>query len=138
MIRTLSLAAATALLTLPAFAEGDATKGEKEFGKCKACHRIEAEDGTVISKGSKTGPNLYGLIGRTAGTSDFKFGDSLKEAGAKGLVWDEETLVSYLSDPQDFLKTYLDDPTAKTTMSFKLRKGGADIAAYLKSASAAN
>ena len=137
MIRPLSLVVATALFALPALAEGDAAKGEKEFGKCKACHRVEAPDGTVIVKGTKTGPNLYGLIGRTAGTDDYAYGASLKQAGEKGLVWDEEQLVAYLLDPPGYLKTYLEDPAARTSMSFRLKKGGADIAAYLTAASAA-
>lgn len=132
MIRTLPLVLASALLAAPAFAEGDAAKGEKEFGKCKACHRVEAADGNVIAKGTKTGPNLYGLIGRTAGTDEFKYGASLVAAGEKGLVWDETNLVAYLADPAGFLKEYLEDPAAKTTMSFRLRKGGEDIAAWLQ------
>ena len=77
------------LLAVPAFADGDAAKGEKEFKKCKACHAIEAPDGTAIMKGGKTGPNLYGVVGRTAGTyPDFNYGESLVSAGQAGLVWD--------------------------------------------------
>ena len=46
--------------------------------KCKACHSIIAPDGTEIQKGGKTGPNLYGIVGRAvASDPDFKYGDSL-------------------------------------------------------------
>lgn len=85
MTRLATALAAFALAT-PALADGDIAKGEKEFGKCKACHSVEAADGTVIVKGGKTGPNLYGVIGRAAGSTDFKYGSGLKEAGEKGLV----------------------------------------------------
>ncbi|MGC3940256.1 c-type cytochrome [Roseobacter sp. EG26] len=121
----------------PAFADGhstgDAEAGEKTFNKCKSCHMIVADDGTVVVKGGKTGPNLYGVIGRTAGTADFKYGKDIVAAGEAGLVWDEANLAEYVADPREFLKTTLDDPKAKSRMSFKLKKGGEDVAAYLAS-----
>lgn len=121
----------------PAFADshstGDAAAGEKTFNKCKSCHMIETDDGEVIVKGGKTGPNLYGVIGRTAGTADFKYGKDLVAAGEAGLVWDEANLTEYTTDPRAFLRTYLDDSKAKSRMAFKLKKGGEDVAAYLAS-----
>ncbi|EEE37415.1 cytochrome c family protein [Rhodobacteraceae bacterium KLH11] len=124
------------LLALPAYAEGDADAGKKAFNKCKSCHQIVDPAGEVIVKGGKTGPNLYGIAGRTAGTVEgFRYGDSLVEAGEKGLVWDEETFVAYVQDPKAFLKDYLDETSAKSKMTFKLRKGGEDVYAYLVSVS---
>jgi cytochrome c len=130
----LSLITATALFALsaPAFA-GDAANGEKEFKKCKSCHAIVADDGTAIVKGGKTGPNLYGVVGRAAGSADYKYGDSLKAAGEAGLIWDEANLVAYIADPKAFLIEHTGDDKAKTKMSFKLAKGGEDLAAYLAS-----
>jgi cytochrome c len=130
-------ASAAIALSSPAFAEGDPAVGEKEFGKCKACHMIVADDGTEIVKGGKTGPNLYGVIGRPAGSGDFRYGASLKAAGEKGLVWDAASFEAYSKDPTAFLKDYLGDPKAKSSMTFKLRKGGLDVAAYLESLSPA-
>lgn len=122
-------------LTTPALAAGDATKGESDFKKCKACHSVIKDDGTEVVKGGKTGPNLYGVIGRTAGTvTGYTYGDSLVAAGAAGLVWDEAQLVTYLADPAAFLKEKTGDAAAKSKMSFKLAKGGEDIAAYLAAA----
>ncbi|WP_028028463.1 c-type cytochrome [Gemmobacter nectariphilus] len=135
MTRIATALAAFALAT-PALAEGDIAKGEKEFGKCKACHTVEAADGTVIVKGGKTGPNLYGVIGRAAGSTDFKYGPGLKEAGEKGLVWDAETFEKYVEDPSKFIKEYTGDNAVKSNMTFKLKKGGEDIAAWLVSVSA--
>ena len=122
------------LLAVPALAEGDAAKGEKEFNKCKSCHMIVAEDGTEIVKGGKTGPNLWGIVGRTAGTyPDFRYGDDIVAAGEKGLVWDEATFVAYVADPRAYLREYLGDSKAKANMSFKLAKGAEDVWAYLAS-----
>jgi len=129
---TLSVMAATLVLALPAFA-GDAAKGEKDFKKCKACHAIVAADGTEIVKGGRTGPNLYGVIGRVAGSTDFKYGDSIVAAGKAGLVWDEANLVEYIADPKGFLVKTTGDAGARAKMSFKLTKGGEDVAAYLAS-----
>jgi len=131
-LRTLAILAAVSVAS-PTFAEGDAAKGEKLFKKCKACHMIVNGD-DVIFKGGKTGPNLYGIIGSAAGaTEDFKYGKSLAAAGEAGLVWDEELIAKYVLDPKAFLKEYLDDGGAKSSMSFRLKKGGEDIAAYLAS-----
>ncbi|HMO08514.1 MAG TPA: cytochrome C [Paracoccaceae bacterium] len=130
---TLTAALAAALFAGPALAEGDAAKGEKEFGKCKTCHMIVAADGTEIVKGPKTGPNLWGVIGRqVAGYEGFDYGPSLKSVGETGAVWDAAMLVAYIKDPVKWLKETTGDSKAKSKMSFKLAKGGEDVAAYLE------
>tara|TARA_R110002124_G_scaffold175591_6_gene343417 strand:- start:1426 stop:1881 length:456 start_codon:yes stop_codon:yes gene_type:complete len=119
----LALAAGPALAD--GHATGDAGAGEKVFAKCKACHGIVDADGNAIVKGGRTGPNLYGIYTRVAGTEeDFakKYGDSLAEAGEAGLEWNETEFVSYVQDPKAFLQTYLDDKKARSKMSYKLRK----------------
>ncbi|MCB2136932.1 MAG: cytochrome C [Rhodobacteraceae bacterium] len=112
---------------------GDAAKGEADFKKCKACHAIIAADGTEIQKGGKTGPNLFGVIGRAPGSTDFNYSDAMKAAGAAGLVWDEASLTEYVADPSAWLKAQTGDAAAKSKMTFKLAKGGDNIAAYLAS-----
>ena len=134
-------AALTASLTLsslagPAFAEGDAAKGESDFKKCKACHMIVADDGTEIQKGGKTGPNLYGVVGRAVGSTDFKYSDSLMAIGEGGLVWDEVELAAYITDPKAWAQDKSGDAAAKSKMTFKLTKGQEDMAAYLASVTA--
>ena len=134
MKRTLTAITLATLAAAPALAAGDAAKGEADFKKCKACHMIVADDGTEIQKGGKTGPNLYGLIGRpVASVADFKYGEGILAAGAKGLVWDEAMLAAYVADPGAFLKEQTGDAAAKTKMTFKLAKGSEDMAAYLAS-----
>jgi cytochrome c len=118
-------------LTVPAFA-GDAAKGEADFKKCKACHSIIGADGAEIQKGGKTGPNLFGIVGKpVASSADFKYGDGILEAKEKGVVWDEALIAEYVADPGAFLKKVTGDDKAKTKMTFKLTKGGEDMAAYL-------
>lgn len=126
--------ALVALIAAPALADDDVKKGEKLFGKCKACHSIVTDSGETIVKGGRTGPNLYGVIGRQAGTyPDFKYGADIVAAGAAGLVWDKDAFLEYVRDPRKFLQHHLDDKKAKTQMSFKLPKGGEEVYAYLAS-----
>lgn len=136
MKRILSAGAALAIFAGPAFAEGDAEKGAKNFNKCKACHVIADDAGEEIVKGGKTGPNLYGIVGRTAGTYEgFNYSDAMVAAGEAGLVWEEADFTTYVADPSKFLKEYLDDTSARGKMTFKLRKEdeAANIWAYLAS-----
>lgn len=130
-----------ALLAMPAFADGhasgDAGAGENVFKKCKACHAVIDAGGETVVKGGKTGPNLYGLFERVAGTqADFgKYGDSIVAAGEAGLAWNEADFVAYVADPKEFLRSYLDDSKAKSKMAFKLKKAddAANVWAYLVS-----
>lgn len=125
-------AAVLALSGAAAFAEGDAEAGEKDFKKCKSCHAITDPDGEKIVKGGRTGPNLWGVIGRQAGTEEEfegKYGDSIVEAGEAGLVWTEELVVEYSHDPKAFLEDFLGDK-ARSKMTFRL-KDSEDVAAYL-------
>lgn len=135
-IATLGLA----LLAAPAFADGhasgDAEAGEKVFKKCKSCHMIVADDDTVIQKGGKTGPNLYGLFDSQIGSVEgFKYGKSIMALGETGLKWSEAEFVDYVADPKAYLKDRLSDSKAKSKMSFKLKKAddAANIWAYLVS-----
>jgi cytochrome c len=128
-----------ALMSAPAFAEGhasgDADAGETVFNKCKACHMISDAEGNDIVKGGRVGPNLYGVYNRVAGSEDFRYGDSIVEAGEAGLVWNEEEFVKYVADPKDYLAEYNDDKRARSKMSFKLgdAEDAANVWAYLVS-----
>ncbi|WP_170426052.1 c-type cytochrome [Ruegeria arenilitoris] len=124
-----------------ALAAGDPAKGEKLYNRCSSCHAI-IKDGEVLVKGGITGPNLYGVVGRLAGTeNDYlngserlpvgMFTDDMIRAGQEGLVWTEENIAAYSKNPIVFIQEYLDDKTARPNMSVKLKKGADDIAAYL-------
>lgn len=102
--------------------------GEKLFKRCAACHKVgdNAKNGV--------GPILNGVFGRTAGTFEgFKYGKSMLAAGEQGLVWDEEQVFTYIENPKQFLRDYLDDKKAKTKMTFRLKKeqDRRDVIAYL-------
>ncbi len=122
-------------LTAPALAPAlaaDAAKGEDDFKKCKSCHGIVKPDGTEVVKGGRTGPNLWGVVGRAAGTTaEFPASDAMIAAGAAGKIWDEAMIAAYVVDPNKWVQEATGDATAKTKMTFKLPKGGEDIAAYL-------
>lgn len=78
---------------------------------CAACHTFQ--------KGEPhgQGPNLFGLIGRKAGSvSGFTYSDGLQKAMA-GKVWDSALLDAWLTDTQavapDNAMTYFQDDPAK-------------------------
>ena len=77
-------------------AMGDLVHGEKVFKKCSACH--------IIASGGKNmiGPNLWSVIGRTAGSvSDYKYSKAMI---AYGKEWTFEEMNSYLIKPQAYVK----------------------------------
>jgi len=121
-------------LALPAHA-GDADRGERLFRDCMACHSVVDETGTAIVRGGRTGPNLYGVIGRHAGSvPGFHYSPSMAEAGRRGLRWNEADFVVYVRDATTFLRSYLDDEEARGKMAYKLRDTGKarDVWAYLE------
>ena len=127
---------ATLAFAVPAVAQdaaGDPVKGENEFKKCKACHTITDPSGKDIVKGGKTGPNLYGVVGRKAGTEPgFKYSDTLVKLGEAGEVWTEADIAAYVTDPNKYAQEKTGDAGAKTKMTFKLAKNQADVVAFLK------
>ena len=91
MRRVVCVAAALALLAGAARAEGDATRGEKRYEECVACHALEKDKESV-------GPSLYGVFGRKAGEgADFRYSPALKRSG---IVWDAGTIDTFIADPQ--------------------------------------
>ncbi len=74
-------------------ADADPAKGEKVFGKCKACHKTDGSDGT--------GPHLNGVVGRAVGgVAGFSYSDAM---AAHGGDWTPEELDHFLTKPKDFI-----------------------------------
>lgn len=63
----------------------------------------------------------------------FNYSKDLVAAGEAGLVWDEEKFVAFTADPRGFLREETGNSKAKSKMSFRLKKGGEDIYAFLAS-----
>lgn len=116
------LTAAMALASGSALAGGDAKKGEKVFKKCKVCHKTEAGKHAV-------GPSLAGIVGRKAGSTDFKKYKAMKGAD---FTWDEDNISEWVENQKEFLKSK-GLPT-KTAMRVKIKKekDRKNLIAYLK------
>jgi cytochrome c len=132
MIRTLTAALATglALGAAPALAQdadltatGDAAGGETAFRQCQSCHVVQNEDGEVLAgRAAQTGPNLYGVVGRTAGTVEgFRYSDIMVTAGEQGLIWDEDDFVAYLLDPTGHLQEVTGE-NGRGKMAYRVRQ----------------
>jgi len=93
---------------------GDASRGRAAFEKrCITCH-----------VNSDMGPKYRGLFGRKAGTvGGFDYSKALQE---KGLVWNEDLIDQWLTNPDKLVPGNL--------MGFRVRDAQerADIIAYLK------
>lgn len=122
-------------------ATGDATAGEKAFKACQSCHVVvNAEGETLAGNKSKTGPNLYGVVGSVAGTVEgFRYSKVISQAGELGLRWDEANFVAYVQDPNAHLGAFVEaageTPSGRSKMTYKLRKeqDGIDLYAFLLS-----
>ncbi len=139
-MKKIGFAAALAIVAGVATAQdapaGDAANGETLFGRqCVSCHSaVNAEGEVVAGRGAKTGPNLFGLMGRVIGSLDgFRYGESLQAVAATEATWDEAAFVAYVQDPTDWLRTTLGDARARSKMAFKVRapEDADDIWAYL-------
>ncbi|SDW07316.1 c-type cytochrome [Roseicitreum antarcticum] len=115
----------------------DAAEGERGFRQCASCHGIVADDGTVIQRLGRIGPNLWGVPGRQAGTdAEFRnYSDGMVAAGEMGLEWNEEDFTVYLANQTEFLREYTGDSSVRSNMNHRLRGEAADIWAYLVSVS---
>jgi cytochrome c len=91
-----ALAASSVRAGAAAAAQDDA--GARAFQRCYSCHSVKPEETGL------QGPNLYGVVGRRAGSlPGFEFSEAMTAAGRDGLVWTPETLDAYLADPRRFL-----------------------------------
>ena len=118
MRRSLALLTAALLcasIAPPALA-ADAAHGEEIYNsRCIACHSPDA---------NRVGPKHRGVVGRTAGTVlDFNYSEAVKSSG---VVWTEETLDKWLTNPQAFI------PGQRMNLKVADPAVRADLIAYLK------
>ena len=103
-------------------AMGDLAHGEKVFKKCSACHMIASGGKNMI------GPNLWSVIGRTAGSvSDYKYSKAMVAYGKK---WTFEEMNGYLIKPASYIKG-----TKMAFAGLRKEKDRASVILYLNSKS---
>ena len=114
----LSVLAAVCALSGPTSAAGltgDPARGEQLYEACTDCHSLDKND---------VGPRHRGVFGRKAGSlPDYSYSDALKSSN---IVWNEETLDKWLTDPQAFV------PGVKMFFHLDNAQDRADVIAYLK------
>lgn len=75
------------------YAAADAAKGEKVYGKCRACHKLD--DGA-----NGTGPHLFGVVDRAVGSAaGYGYSGALV---AVADVWSPENLNGFLENPKGY------------------------------------
>ncbi len=102
--------------------EGNAEHGKAVFNQCKICH--------AVGPGAKAGvgPEQNNLVGSVAGSRPgYNYSPAMKEAGAKGLVWNEENINKFIENPKTVV------PGTKMVFpGLKNAQDRADVIAYLK------
>ena len=92
---------AAAFLLAPALAqaqEGDAEAGRRVFNQCRACHTVDQGGRNGV------GPNLFGIVGRRAGSIEgFRYSANMQELAGTGHVWTPDNLRAYIRDPKAVL-----------------------------------
>jgi cytochrome c len=117
-----ALVSTVLILTAGGALAQSAESGERAFNQqCKACHTAEKGEPSPL------GPNLFGVIGRKAGSAaGFASSDAMKTSG---ITWDEASLADYLKDPKAKV------PETKMVFAGLKRPAQlADVIAYLKKA----
>ena len=104
--------------------KGDPERGKKLFGangSCAGCH-------SLVPRRIRVGPSLAGLFGRKAGSLR-SFPIYSKALKATDIIWNEETLDVWLTNPEEFV------PGTKMPFAgLKDPQDRADVIAYLKGA----
>lgn len=103
-------------------ATGDAEAGESVFRQCISCHVVVDDEGeTLAGRNARTGPNLYGVVGRLAGAvEEYRYSDLMETAGEMGMVYDEANFVGYVMDPTEHLREVTGE-SGRSKMAYKVR-----------------
>ncbi|MGI9169741.1 MAG: c-type cytochrome [Caulobacteraceae bacterium] len=114
------------LASLPAAYQGaDFDNGQAKFALCKSCH-------TALQGGADmTGPNLFGVFGRVAGTRPgFAYSDALK---ASRITWNAASLDKWIANPRADVAG-----TKMTYLGMENPRDRIDLIAYLELATMAD
>lgn len=78
-------------IALPALAQAQPPKGDQLFKqRCQSCHAVKPGASTML------GPNLAGVVGRKAASTEFRYSPALKAANIK---WTAASLDQFLNAP---------------------------------------
>lgn len=108
-------------------AKGDAPNGNAATGKavfmsaCATCHGVAKDSNSA----TMVGPNLFGVVGRQAGTVKSLLGPSQKLKN-HGVIWSTETLDEFLANPLAILS-----PDTAMAGILKDPQQRADVVAFL-------
>ena len=117
-----------AILTLVLCGQAHAANpshGEEIFKTtCAACHVAERNPSRA-DLATRTGPNLWGVIGRKAGIyKDYAYSYAMR---ASGIIWTDQQLGRYIAAPQKTVPNVrMNFPGLKNTNDIQ------DVIAYLK------
>jgi len=104
----------TAIILPTIFFGNNAISEPKALKKCQGCHTFQ-EGGK-----NKIGPNLFSIVGREAGKSNFKYSESL---GNAKFIWDEKSLRAWIKNSNKAIRKLTKDDNAKTKMPKQKIKG---------------
>ncbi len=114
----IALAGSMSVCASSALAAGDAAAGAKSAKLCMICHSTTKGGASVV------GPNLFGVVGRKAGSlAGFSYSPAMK---ASGITWDEGSLTKYLMSPSTVV------PGSKMVFGgFKKQEEAESVAVFL-------
>jgi cytochrome c len=102
-----------------AYQVADLSNGEAKFALCRSCHT------TSPGGDDMTGPNLWGIFGRQAGSkAGFTYSDDLKNAG---WTWDADRINQWITNPHAVLAG-----TKMTFIGMPDANDRRDVVAFLK------
>jgi len=87
----IAIAAMSLVVVASSAQAGDPAKGKTVFQRCAICHRVDQNGGNGL------GPNLFGIVGRKAGTAaNFNYSAAMKNSG---ITWTTDKLTAYVEHP---------------------------------------
>jgi cytochrome c len=91
IVRMMPVFAGALMLAAGTAQAGDAAKGKAVFQRCAICHT------NTKGGGNGLGPNLFGVVGRKAGTEPgFAYSAAMK---GSGITWTPDKLSAYVTHP---------------------------------------
>ncbi|HLH93246.1 MAG TPA: c-type cytochrome [Xanthobacteraceae bacterium] len=90
-MRHLVIAAVVLVASTGATFAQDVDAGATVFRQCGACHKIGPGATNFV------GPELNGLDGRKAGSTNYSYSDAMKNSG---ITWNEQTFKEYIAAPK--------------------------------------